>query len=228
MSLLNQRTQNILTIEDPVEYAIEGIGQTQVNNKVGMSFASGFRAILRQDPDIVMVGEIRDIETAEIAVQASLAGRLVLSTVHTNSAVGTITRLKDMGLESYLLSSTIAGVLSQRLVRRLCKACARPVSADAAAKKMMKAEGQDFTLYEPVGCAQCNQLGYEGRFGIYELLIADDGFRALVHDDATEADLSAYAFAKETSLLHSGFQQVRAGLTSLEEVLRVVREDGEA
>ncbi len=229
MSLLNKPDLNILTIEDPVEYAIEGIGQTQVNTKVGMTFAKGLRAILRQDPNIVMVGEIRDVETADIAVQASLAGRLVLSTVHTNSAVGTITRLRDMGVEPYLLSSTIAGVMSQRLVRRLCGACAKQTNADEAARQLMKIpDGEEMTLYEPVGCARCNHTGYEGRLGIYELLVVDETFRQLVHDDAGEAALTSHAFADAPTLLQSGFEQVRAGKTSLEEVLRVVREDGEA
>ncbi len=224
LSLLNDPSRNILTVEDPVEYALDGIGQTQVNPKVGMSFATGLRAILRQDPDIVMVGEVRDVETAEIAVQASLTGHLVLSTVHTNSAVGAITRLKDMGIETFLLSSTVAAVMAQRLVRRLCQSCKEPYALSTAEKKMM---GMDARLksevYKPSGCGRCNHTGYEGRLGLYELLIVDDRLKALIHEEASESELSSYAFAQNDNLAQSGFAHVLSGETSLEEVMRVVQ-----
>lgn len=226
LSLLNDPSRNILTVEDPVEYAIEGIGQTQINPKVGMTFATGLRAILRQDPDVVMVGEIRDVETAEIAVQASLTGHLVLSTVHTNSAAGAITRLRDMGVEPFLLSSTVAAVLAQRLVRRLCPSCRQPYDADAAEKKLLGAGPRDnVALYRPVGCGRCNHTGYEGRVGVYELIVVDEKMKRLIHDDAGEQELVAYAFNKADTLAQSGFRHALAGLTSIEEVLRVVHQE---
>ncbi len=226
LTVLNEPSRNILTVEDPVEYAIEGVGQTQINPKVGMTFATGLRAILRQDPDIVMVGEIRDVETAEIAVQASLTGHLVLSTVHTNSAAGAITRLRDMGVEAFLLSSTIAAVMAQRLVRRLCPSCKTPYAADAATKRMIGAgEHEEVTLYHPAGCGRCNQTGYEGRVGVYELIIVDEKLKRLIHDGANEQDLAAHAFAHGETLQQSGLRHARAGLTALEEVLRVVHQE---
>lgn len=225
LTLLNDPGVNILTVEDPVEYALDGVGQTQVNSKVGMTFATGLRAILRQDPDIVMVGEIRDVETAQIAVQASLTGHLVLSTVHTNSAVGAVTRLRDMGVEPFLLSSTLAGVLAQRLVRRLCSSCKTPRAATAVEKNMMGFELNDsVTVYDPNGCARCNGVGYEGRIGIYEMIIADETFRHLVHDDASEQALTAHAFADVPTLAQAGFDHVVGGLTSIAEVMRVVQD----
>lgn len=228
LTLLNDPSRNILTVEDPVEYAIEGVGQTQINPKVGMTFATGLRAILRQDPDIVMVGEIRDVETAEIAVQASLTGHLVLSTVHTNSAAGAITRLRDMGVEPFLLSSTVAAVLAQRLVRRLCPTCKEPYEADAATANLMEAPAhQPLTLYRAAGCGRCNQTGYEGRIGVYELIVVDERMKRLIHDDASEHELSDYAFAKCDTLAQSGFRHALDGVTSIEEVMRVVRQEEE-
>ena len=225
LTLLNDPGVNILTVEDPVEYALDGIGQTQVNTKVGMTFATGLRAILRQDPDIVMVGEIRDVETAQIAVQASLTGHLVLSTVHTNSAVGAVTRLRDMGVEPFLLSSTIAGVLAQRLVRRLCDSCKQERAATPAELTLMGLpEGETASVYEPVGCPRCNHTGYEGRVGIYELIVADETFRRLLHDDASEQAIAAHAFAETPTLAASGYEHVRAGRTSIAEVVRVAQE----
>ncbi|ADM09772.1 general secretion pathway protein E [Parvularcula bermudensis HTCC2503] len=226
LTLLNNPGRNILTVEDPVEYALDGVGQTQVNAKVGMTFATGLRAILRQDPDIVMVGEIRDVETGQIAVQASLTGHLVLSTVHTNSAVGAITRLKDMGVEPFLLSSTLAGVLAQRLVRRLCEACKTPYTASPADLELLgQPSGADeVTLYQPVGCARCGGVGFEGRIGIYELIVADETFKSMVHDDASEQEIAAHVFTDHPTLAQSGFAHVLAGRTSLQEVLRVVKE----
>lgn len=228
LTLLNDPSRNILTVEDPVEYALEGVGQTQINPKVGMTFATGLRAILRQDPDIVMVGEIRDVETAEIAVQASLTGHLVLSTVHTNSAVGAITRLRDMGVEPFLLSSTITAVMAQRLVRRLCPSCKEPYEADAATRRLIGVDnGEPVTVYGAKGCGRCNHTGYEGRIGVYELIVVDDKMKRLIHDDASEHAIGDYAFQKSETLAQSGFRHVRAGLTSIEEVLRVVHQEDE-
>ena len=226
LKLLNDPSRNILTVEDPVEYAIDGVGQTQINPKVGMTFATGLRAILRQDPDIVMVGEIRDVETAEIAIQAALTGHLVLSTVHTNSAVGAITRLRDMGAEPFLLSSTIAAVLAQRLVRRLCPSCKAPYAPDEAERRLLGVGAHDqATIYRPVGCGRCGHTGFEGRIGVYELMVVDETLRRLIHEDASEADLAAQAFRRVDTLAASGLKHVIAGLTSIEEVLRVVRQE---
>lgn len=228
LNLLNDQSRNILTVEDPVEYAVEGIGQTQVNTKVGMTFAAGLRAILRQDPDVVMVGEIRDHETAEIAVQASLTGHLVLSTVHTNSAVAAITRLRDMGVESYLLASTVSAVLAQRLVRRLCPSCKQPYEADEAERRMLDLKaGEGATLYRPLGCDNCGGTGFAGRRGVYEIAVVDDHLRTLIHDDARESALAAAAFTKRDTLWRSGVKLALAGETSLAEVMRVCREDAE-
>lgn len=228
LKLLNEPSRNILTVEDPVEYAIDGVGQTQINPKVGMTFAAGLRAILRQDPDVVMVGEIRDVETAEIAIQAALTGHLVLSTVHTNSAVGAITRLRDMGAEPFLLSSTIAAVLAQRLVRRLCPTCKEPYAPDDAERKLLGVRGDAaITINRPVGCGRCGHTGYEGRIGVYELMVVDETARRLIHEDASEAALSAHVFRRADTLASSGFRHVVAGLTSIEEVLRVVRQEDE-
>ncbi|WP_439888971.1 type II secretion system ATPase GspE [Pseudomonas sp. MBLB4123] len=223
---LNDRTRNILTVEDPIEYNLEGIGQTQVNTKVDMTFARGLRAILRQDPDVVMVGEIRDKETAEIAVQASLTGHLVLSTLHTNSAVGAITRLVDMGVEPFLLSSSLLGVLAQRLVRVLCPHCKEAYQADAAeCAKLGVAPEQAPTLYHARGCSACHQQGYRGRTGIYELVVFDDHLRTLIHNVASEQDMLRHARTLGPSIREDGRRKVLEGLTSLEEVLRVTLEE---
>ena len=223
---LNDSTRNILTVEDPIEYFIDGIGQTQVNSKVDMSFARGLRAILRQDPDVVMVGEIRDLETVQIAIQASLTGHLVFSTLHTNTAVGAVTRLRDMGVEPYLLSSTLLGVLAQRLVRTLCPACRAAYPADATECGLLKADpAQPPTLYHATGCPQCNHSGYSGRTGIYELVPIDESMRRLIHDGAAEHALERHAREIAPSIRHDGLRRVLAGETTLEEVLRVTRED---
>ncbi len=223
---LNSTSRNIMTVEDPIEYYLDGIGQTQVNNKVDMTFARGLRAILRQDPDVVMIGEIRDLETAEIAVQASLTGHLVFSTLHTNTAVGSVTRLRDMGVEPYLLSSSLIGIVSQRLVRLLCDKCKTPYQAD---EKDCETLGFDSntppTLYHPKGCPQCNHLGYTGRNGIYEFVEVDDHCRNLIHNDASEIDIERYVHKTTPSLRQDGARLVLEGKTSLEEVLRVTKED---
>ncbi|MGP3789519.1 type II secretion system ATPase GspE [Pseudomonas sp. B392_1p] len=223
---LNDRTRNILTVEDPIEYHLEGIGQTQVNARVEMTFARGLRAILRQDPDVVMVGEIRDKETAEIAVQASLTGHLVLSTLHTNSAVGAITRLVDMGIEPFLLSSSLLGVLAQRLVRVLCEQCKEAVHADAASCALLGVASHAAPLiYRPRGCSACNQHGYRGRTGIYELVVFDEQMRSLVHNAAAEQELTRHARSLGPSIREDGRRKVLEGVTTLEEVLRVTREE---
>ena len=223
---LNDRTRNILTVEDPIEYHLEGIGQTQVNSKVDMTFARGLRAILRQDPDVVMVGEIRDKETAEIAVQASLTGHLVLSTLHTNSAIGAITRLVDMGVEPFLLSSSLLGVLAQRLVRVLCPHCKEAYQADAAECALLGVSAASPpSLYHARGCAECHQQGYRGRTGIYELVVFDDQLRTLIHNAASEQDMVRHARTLGSSIRADGMRNVLAGVTTLEEVLRVTREE---
>lgn len=223
---INDHSRNIMTVEDPIEYYLDGIGQTQVNTKVDMSFARGLRAILRQDPDVVMIGEIRDLETAEIAVQASLTGHLVLSTLHTNTAVGAIARLRDMGVEPFLLSSSLIGIMAQRLVRTLCPDCHVPYSADARECKLLHADPDDPpTLYRPGGCEECNRTGYRGRTGIYELVVVDDTMRSLIHEQAAEQDLEAQARKQTQSIRADGRANVLAGNTTLEEVLRVTREE---
>ena len=228
LTLLNDTTRNILTVEDPVEYAIDGVGQTQVNTKVGMTFAAGLRAILRQDPDVVMVGEIRDAETASIAVQAALTGHLVLTTVHTNDAAGAITRLRDMGVEPFLLASTLRLIVAQRLVRRLCEECRRPEPADVATAKLAGlAIGQ--TVWRPHGCARCNQTGYVGRTGLYELIRVDDRVRRLIASEAGEEAIAAIAFASPErggrTLSQSARELVVTGVTSVEEAVRVARQE---
>ncbi|VAW79914.1 General secretion pathway protein E [hydrothermal vent metagenome] len=222
---LNDNRLNIMTVEDPIEYYLDGIGQTQVNTKVEMSFARGLRAILRQDPDVVMVGEIRDLETAEIAVQASLTGHLVFSTLHTNSAVGAITRLRDMGVEPFLLSSSLIGVLAQRLVRVLCDKCKEPYTASATDCELLGMEAENPpTIYHAKGCSSCNHLGYRGRTGIYELIEIDDDSRTAIHDGGGEQQLEKLARRHSTSIREDGWRRVLAGTTSVEEVLRVSRE----
>lgn len=226
LTTLNDRTRNILTVEDPIEYHLEGIGQTQVNTKVDMTFARGLRAILRQDPDVVMVGEIRDQETADMAVQASLTGHLVLSTLHTNSAIGAVTRLVDMGVEPFLISSSLLGVLAQRLVRVLCNDCKRGYIADAAECELLGVSPAEApTLYHAEGCEQCRGLGYRGRTGIYELVLFDDTLRTMVHTRASEQDMLRHARELGPSIREDGLRKVREGVTTIEEVLRVTREE---
>ncbi len=226
LTRVNDRSRNIMTVEDPIEYYLDGISQTQVNTKVDMTFARGLRAILRQDPDIVMVGEIRDLETAEIAVQASLTGHLVLSTLHTNSAVGAVTRLRDMGVEPFLLSSSLIGVLAQRLVRQLCPDCKVPYTAGEADSRLFGLSGDEPpTLYRAVGCKACNGLGYRGRRGIFELIEVDEGMRTMIHDGSSEQAMEAYARKTSRSIYDDGLRRVLDGDTTLEEVLRVTQED---
>ena len=221
---LNDNTSNIMTVEDPIEYYIDGIGQTQVNTKVEMTFARGLRAILRQDPDVVLVGEIRDLETAQIAVQASLTGHLVLSTLHTNTAAGALTRLRDMGIEPFLLSSSLIGVLAQRLVRVLDPATRQAFTAGEYERRLLGlAPNQPSpTLYRPGRDAGG---GYRGRTGIYELIVIDDTLRTMIHDGAGEHDIERYARKFTPSIREDGLARVLKGETTVEEVLRVTRED---
>ncbi len=221
---LNDNTRNIMTVEDPIEYYIDGIGQTQVNTKVEMTFARGLRAILRQDPDVVMVGEIRDLETAQIAVQASLTGHLVLSTLHTNTAVGAVTRLRDMGIEPFLLSSSLIGVVAQRLVRVLHPETKEPFQAGDYERRLLNLGPTDPSpvLYRPGREAGG---GYRGRTGIYELVLIDDAMRTMIHDGASELELDRYARTLTPSIRDDGRRRVLAGETTIEEVLRVTRED---
>ena len=210
LTRLDTRTSNVLTVEDPVEYELPGIGQTQVNPKIDLTFAKALRAILRQDPDVVMIGEIRDFETAQIAIQASLTGHLVLATVHTNDAPSTVNRLIDMGVEPFLLSSSLLGVLAQRLVRKLCEYCKRE---------------DEHHRWHPVGCEHCVSSGYKGRTGVYELLVVDDAIQGLIHGRASEQDLVKAAVANGMrSMREDGERLVSEGITSLEEVVRVTRD----
>jgi len=198
---LDAAQANIMTVEDPIEYELAGVGQTQVNAKIDLTFAKALRAILRQDPDVIMIGEIRDFETAQIAIQASLTGHLVLATLHTNDAASAVNRLTDMGVEPFLLSSSLLGVLAQRLVRKTCTAC----------------HGQ--------GCDTCGQTGYSGRTGLFELLVTTDALRAQIHNRASEADVRAAALAGGMQLMREdGERLIASGVTSREEVLRVTRD----
>ncbi|MBI5450364.1 MAG: type II secretion system ATPase GspE [Gammaproteobacteria bacterium] len=227
LSRLNNRQRNIMTVEDPIEYYIDGVSQTQVVTRVNMTFARGLRAILRQDPDVVMVGEIRDLETAEIAVQASLTGHLVLSTLHTNSAIGAITRLRDMGIEPFLLASSLVGVLAQRLVRVLCKDCKAAYSADDSERAALGRQDRSeaVTLYRAAGCNACNHTGYRGRIGIFEMIEITDSMRTLIHENASEQQIEACARQQTSSIFQDGIRRVLAGETALEEVLRVTHEE---
>ncbi len=216
---LSDETQNILTVEDPIEYSLSGIGQTQVNNKTGYTFANGLRALLRQDPDIIMIGEMRDVETAEIAIQASLTGHLVLSTVHTNSAISAITRLRDMGIESYLLASSIKAIFSQRLVRKLCNECKLESDINDLASSINLKKNRKHFL--PKGCNNCNGIGYSGRIAMAESVIIDDELRKMIHDKISEKDMTQYIHLKGNSLEKLSENFIYDGITSIEEIIRV-------
>lgn len=227
LTFLNESSRNILTVEDPIEYQLEGVGQTQVNPKVDMTFARGLRAILRQDPDVVMVGEIRDLETAEIAIQASLTGHLVLSTLHTNSAAGAVTRMQDMGIEPFLLASSLVAVVAQRLVRVLCDDCkeGKPVT-EREREILGVVDHQEIMVYHNKGCVACNGTGYRGRSGIYEVMVIDEQLRQMIHDGGSEAEVERYARERSTGIRQDGLNKVLRGMTTIEEVLRVTRDDG--
>ncbi len=225
LSRLDSTALNIMTVEDPIEYDLDGIGQTQVNARVDMSFARALRAILRQDPDVILVGEIRDLETAQIAVQASLTGHLVIATLHTNDAASAVTRLMDMGIEPFLLGSSLIGVLAQRLVRKLCPQCKKGYKPTAKEWATLSATKPPAKVYRAQGCDQCNQTGYRGRTGLYELMNVDEPLRRLIHDGAGEHDIRKYAEEQGMGLLREdGLRWIRAGETSIEEILRVTRE----
>ncbi|HGM5491620.1 TPA: type II secretion system ATPase GspE [Serratia fonticola] len=228
-SLLNQindDSRNIMTIEDPVEFELSGISQTQVNPKVDMTFARGLRALLRQDPDVVLIGEIRDGETAQIAVQASLTGHLVLSTLHTNTAIGAITRLRDMGIEPFLLASSLSGVLAQRLLRKLCRHCRQPYPLSQEQCALLQLSPQDSPIaWRPMGCERCSEQGYRGRLAIHELLLVNEAVRKAIHQGDSELSIALLAGEQRTSLRQDGIRKMRAGETSLEEVLRATGDE---
>jgi general secretion pathway protein E len=229
LKMLNTSERKIITVEDPVEYQLEGVNQIQAKPQIGLTFASALRSIVRQDPDVIMIGEMRDLETAKIAVQSALTGHLVLSTLHTNDAAGGITRLLDMGLEEYLLSSTVNGILAQRLVRKLCPQCkqAQPAPPELVAElnlRRYQPEGE-ITLFKPVGCAACGGLGYRGRMAIIEFLPMTDPLRKLImaHEEAGEIQKLAVEEGMRT-MYEDGLDKVVNGVTTLEEVLRVTTE----
>jgi type IV pilus assembly protein PilB len=210
---------NVITVEDPVEYRIAGINQVQVNVKAGLTFASALRSILRSDPDVVLIGEIRDQETAQIAIEASLTGHLVLSTLHTNDAPSAFTRMIDMGVEPFLIASGIQAVVNQRLARRLCDSCKQPDTLDADSADL----GEDAESYEPVGCVACGGTGYLGRIGLYEVLVLTDEIRSLILGKAASSEIQAAAVsAGMHRLREDGIEKVRQGITSMPEVLRVI------
>lgn len=216
--------KNIVTVEDPVEFDLPGVGQIQANPRIGLSFAKALRSILRQDPDVIMIGEIRDLETAQIAVQASLTGHLVLATLHTNDAPSAVTRMVDMGIEPFLLASTLRGVLAQRLVRRLCPTCRVPRLSNEADRAFFGPECPD-TLWHASACVNCRSTGYEGRNGIYELLRTDEALSRLIHDGAEEAELRSYARKLGgRNLREDGIRHLASGLTSVEELVRATRD----
>ena len=217
---LSDSSQNILTVEDPIEYTLKGIGQTQVNLKTGYNFAVGLRSMLRQDPDVVMVGEVRDDETARIAIQASLTGHLVLSTVHTNSAVGAITRLRDMGIESFLLASSLKTIISQRLIRRLCNHCKTTEKLTMGMAKNFDLEDNTI-VYVPTGCDHCEGSGYFGRVAIAESIQIDSRLKNMIHESASEQEISKYAFTDNQPIDQLAKELIINGLTSSAELLRI-------
>ncbi len=225
LSYLNEISRNIITVEEPIEYNLKGIGQIQVNHKTGMTFARGLRAILRQDPDVIMLGEIRDLETAEIAIRASLTGHLVLSTLHTNSAIGAVIRLQDMGIEPFLLSSSLLGVIGQRLVRLLCPQCKQKHRLSQDERAMSGLGSRRVGVYHSAGCEHCLQTGFLGRTGVFEVVGVDDTLRGLIHDQAGEVDMINYTQERFSNIRDSGIQCVTAGRTSLEEVFRVTLDE---
>jgi general secretion pathway protein E len=225
LSRLNTRELNIITIEDPVEYHLPGVGQIHVNAKVGLDFARGLRSVLRHDPDVIMIGEIRDVETAEIAIQSALTGHLVFSTLHTNDAPAAVTRLVDMGVEPYLVSSSVIGVVAQRLVRLLCPNCKQPdtASPEALSRAGLPPDALDgVTMFRPQGCEQCYHTGYRGRAGIYEILEVGDKIQRILARTSESNEIRRAAVAEGmVPLLQAGLSKIREGRTSLEEVLRV-------
>jgi general secretion pathway protein E len=229
LSRINTADKNIITIEDPVEIQLAGVGQIEVNPRIGLTFASGLRSVLRQDPNVVLVGEIRDIETAEIAIQASLTGHLVFSTLHTNDAPSAITRLVDMGVEPYLVASSLIAVLAQRLVRVLCTECKEPFTPtpEQLGEIGIRVRSEPISVFRPVGCARCNHTGYRGRLGIFELMLVDDDLRAMVTSNIDSKTIKRRAMEKGMQTLRSdGARKVLEGVTSIAEVLRATEEEG--
>jgi general secretion pathway protein E len=224
---INRPDLKIITVEDPVEYQLKGVNQIPVRPKIGLSFASGLRHIVRQDPDVIMVGEIRDLETAEIAIQAALTGHLVFSTLHTNDAPSAVTRLQDMGCEPYLVSSVLSGVLAQRLVRRICQVCRAPHQPDSASLLALGVtDATDVELFHGKGCDECRGTGYRGRTGIYELFRITEEARSLVVRKAPAGEIRRYAVAQGmVTLREDAWVKVCTGLTTVEEILRVTQED---
>jgi general secretion pathway protein E len=215
---MDRQQRNIMTVEDPIEYDLPGVSQTQINQRAGMTFAKSLRAILRQDPDVILIGEIRDKETAEIAIQASLTGHLVLSTLHTNTAAGAVTRLQDLGIDSYLLASTLRGVLAQRLVRKLCDDCKVEEASSALVESQI---GVGEKSYQASGCNKCHWTGYNGRQSLFETAEVDDGLQRLIHEEAGEPAMESYIRQSVPSIIESGFDLVKQGKTDVKEVLRV-------
>ncbi|RRD57214.1 type II secretion system protein GspE [Comamonadaceae bacterium OH2545_COT-014] len=232
LAKLDSATQKIITVEDPVEYQLEGINQIQVHAQINLTFANALRSILRQDPDIIMIGEMRDGETAQIAVQSSLTGHLVLSTLHTNTAASAVVRMQDMGVERYLITSTVNGVLAQRLVRRLCSHCKTPVQPDPAllqSSGLARFVAPGAPIYEARGCPHCRGTGYQGRCGIHELLVVDEAMRSAILQGHDASALQALAVKGGMYTLYDdGLRKVAAGVTSLDEVLRVTQDQGDA
>jgi len=217
---MDRRQRNIMTVEDPVEYDLPGISQTQINLRAGMTFARGLRAILRQDPDVILIGEIRDGETAEIATQASLTGHLVLSTLHTNTAAGAITRLQDLGVDSFLLASTVRGIASQRLLRKLCTDCRVAEQPSEFNRNLLQLQPGEET-FQSSGCTECNNTGFKGRQALFELVSVDANLQTLIHENAGELELESAIRKTVPSIRDAGFELVRRGVTTIEEVLRV-------
>ena len=234
MRSLNKEDVNITTIEDPIEIKLEGVNQSAVNPKAGITFASSLRAILRQDPDIILVGEIRDFETLEVAISASLTGHLVLSTVHTNSAAATVTRLIEMGAKDYLVSSTLNGVLAQRLVRKLCPECKQAYTPTLEeAKKVLTdpIEIQEFMkqkIFKAKGCEFCNNTGYKGRTAVLEVLVVNNDLKKLIAQRAHDVEIEEYAVKHGMKTLHKAcFEHIKNGITSVDEFVRILGLAGE-
>ena len=225
LSAMMNPSKNFETIEEPVEYFLEEANQVAVHEKIGLSFAQVLRATLRQDPDVILVGEIRDVDTADVAFKAALTGHMVLSTLHTTSAVSSITRLMDMGIKPYIIASALEGVIAQRLVRKICDGCRTPAPADPELLDLLRLPPDFFNgdLFNGTGCPQCNNTGYHGRIGVYELFVMNEDFRQIISTNYKESELLALARANGMRvLLEDGLEKVRQGMTTLEEVLRVI------
>ena len=227
LSRLDRKQKNIITVEDPIEYQLSGVGQIQVNSKIDLTFANGLRSILRQDPDVIMVGEIRDQETAEIAIQSALTGHMVFSTLHTNDAAGGLTRLVEMGIEPFLAASSVVGILAQRLVRSICPHCRETYTPETTMLERLNIDpGQGDTFYRGRGCVKCMDIGYRGRTGVYELLSINEKIRAAILANADAGTIRTMAIeGGMTPLRNAGLELARQGVTTLEEVIRVTQEE---